>query len=92
MENYVDVLKSYCMVFEIFFVYLCEFYWKGFVYNMLGGLYGKQNLYVQVKDMYVKVCYNDLLVWYNCYFISLFSNLGVVYIGYGNIDFVFICQ
>ena len=55
MENYADALKSYRMALEILSAYPCEFYWKGFVYNMLGGLYGKQNLYAQAKDMYVKV-------------------------------------
>ena len=56
MENYADALKSYRMALEILSAYPCEFYWKGFVYNMLGGLYGKQNLYAQAKDMYVKDC------------------------------------
>ena len=38
------------MALEILSAYPCEFYWKGFVYNILGGLYGKQNLYAQAKD------------------------------------------
>ena len=59
---------------------------------MLGGLYGKQNLYAQAKDMYVKACYNDSLARHNRHFISSLSNLGVAYIGYGNIDSAFICQ
>ena len=65
MENYADALKSYRMALEILSAYPCEFYWKGFVYNMLGGLYGKQNLYAQAKDMYVKACYNDSLARHN---------------------------
>ena len=92
MENYADALKSYRMALEILSAYPCEFYWKGFVYNMLGGLYGKQNLYAQAKDMYVKACYNDSLARHNRHFISSLSNLGVAYIGYGNIDSAFICQ
>ncbi|MEQ3332095.1 hypothetical protein AAA215_26875, partial [Phocaeicola vulgatus] len=83
---------SYRMALEILSAYPCEFYWKGFVYNMLGGLYGKQNLYAQAKDMYVKACYNDSLARHNRHFISSLSNLGVAYIGYGNIDSAFICQ
>ena len=70
MENYADALKSYRMALEILSAYPCEFYWKGFVYNMLGGLYGKQNLYAQAKDMYVKACYNDSLARHNRHFIS----------------------
>ena len=59
---------------------------------MLGGLYGKQNLYAQAKDMYVR-----LVIMINSrkqlrHFISSLSNLGVAYIGYGNIDSAFICQ
>ena len=69
------------MALEILSAYPCEFYWKGFVYNMLGGLYGKQNLYAQAKDMYVKACYNDSLARHNRHFISSLSNLGVAYIG-----------
>lgn len=92
MENYADALKSYRMALEILSAYPCEFYWKGFVHNMLGGLYGKQNLYAQAKDMYVKACYNDSLARHNRHFISSLSNLGVAYIGYGNIDSAFICQ
>ena len=34
MENYADALKSYRMALEILSAYPCEFYWKGFVYNM----------------------------------------------------------
>ncbi len=92
MENYADALKSYRMALEILSYYPREFYWKGFVYNMLGGLYGKQNLYVQAKDMYVKACYNDSLARHNHHLISSLSNLGVAFIGYGNIDSAFICQ
>lgn len=92
MENYTDALKSYRMALEILSVYPQEFYWKGFVYNMMGGLYGKQNLYVQAKEMYVKACYNDSLAQHNRHLISSLSNLGVAYIGYGNIDSAFICQ
>lgn len=80
------------MALEILSYYPREFYWKGFVYNMLGGLYGKQNLYVQAKDMYVKACYNDSLAQHNYHLISSLSNLGVAFIGYGNIDSAFICQ
>lgn len=80
------------MALEILSYYPREFYWKGFVYNMLGGLYGKQNLYVQAKDMYVKACYNDSLARHNYHLISSLSNLGVAFIGYGNIDSAFICQ
>ena len=76
MENYADALKSYRMALEILSAYPCEFYWKGFVYNMLGGLYGKQNLYAQAKDMYVKACYNDSLARHNRHFISSLSNRG----------------
>lgn len=64
------------MALEILSYYPREFYWKGFVYNMLGGLYGKQNLYVQAKDMYVKACYNDSLARHNYHLISSLSNLG----------------
>lgn len=92
MENYTDALKSYRMALEILSAYPQEFYWKGFVYNMLGGLYGKQNLYAQAKDMYVKACYNDSLARHTRHFISSLSNLSVAYIGYGNIDSAFICQ
>lgn len=92
MENYTDALKSYRMALEILSVYPREFYWKGFVYNMMGGLYGKQNLYAQAKEMYVKACYNDSLAQHNHHFISSMSNLGVAYIGFGNIDSAFICQ
>ena len=42
--------------------------------------------------MYVKACYNDSLARHNRHFISSLSNLGVAYIGYGNIDSAFICQ
>lgn len=92
MENSTDALKSYRMALEILSNYPQEFYWKGFVYNMLGGVYGKQNLYAQAKDMYVKACYNDSLAHHTHHLISSLSNLGVAYIGYGNIDSAFICQ
>lgn len=92
MENSTDALKSYHMALEILSNYPEEFYWKGFVYNMLGGVYGKQNLYAQAKDMYVKACYNDSLAHHNHHLISSLSNLGVAYIGYGNVDSAFICQ
>lgn len=92
MENSTDALKSYRMALEILSNYPQEFYWKGFVYNMLGGIYGKQNLYAQAKDMYVKACYNDSLAHHNHHLISSLSNLGVAYIGYGNVDSAFICQ
>lgn len=92
MENSTDALKSYRMALEILSNYPQEFYWKGFVYNMLGGIYGTQNLYAQAKDMYVKACYNDSLAHHTHHLISSLSNLGVAYIGYGNIDSAFICQ
>lgn len=92
MENSADALKSYRMALEILSEYPQEFYWKGFVYNMLGGIYGTQNLYAQAKDMYVKACYNDSLAHHTHHLISSLSNLGVAYIGYGNIDSAFICQ
>lgn len=92
MENSTDALKSYRMALEILSDYPQEFYWKGFVYNMLGGIYGTQNLYAQAKDMYVKACYNDSLAHHTHHLISSLSNLGVAYIGYGNIDSAFICQ
>lgn len=92
MENSADALKSYRMALEILSNYPQEFYWKGFVYNMLGGVYGTQNLYAQAKDMYVKACYNDSLAHHTHHLISSLSNLGVAYIGYGNIDSAFICQ
>lgn len=92
MENSTDALKSYRMALEILSNYSQEFYWKGFVYNMLGGIYGTQNLYAQAKDMYVKACYNDSLAHHTHHLISSLSNLGVAYIGYGNIDSAFICQ
>lgn len=92
MENYANALKSYRMALEILSAYPHEYYWKGFIYNMMGGLYGKQNLYVQAKDMYVKACYNDSLAQHNHHLISSLSNLGVTYIGYGDIDSAFICQ
>lgn len=92
MENSTDALKSYRMALEILSNYPQEFYWKGFVYNMLGGVYGKQNLYAQAKDMYVNACYNDSLAHHDHHLISSLSNLGVAYIGYGNVDSAFICQ
>ena len=92
MENYTDALKSYRTALEIFADYPEEFYWKGFLYNLLGGVYGKQNLYAQAKEMYVRACYNDSLARHNHHLISSLSNLGVAYIGYGNIDSAFICQ
>lgn len=92
MENSADALKSYRMALEILSNYPQEFYWKGFVYNMLGGVYGKQNLYAQAKDMYVNACYNDSLAHHDHHLISSLSNLGVAYIGYGNVDSAFICQ
>ena len=90
MENYADALKSYRMALEILSAYPQEYYWKGFVYNMMGGLYGKQNLYAQAKDMYVKACHNDSLAGHNRHLVSSLSNLGVAYIGYGDVDSAFI--
>lgn len=92
MENYSEALKSYRMALEILSDYPEEYYLKGFVYNLLGGLYGKQNLYEQAKNMYVKACYNDSLAHHNHHFISSLSNLGVAYIGYGKIDSALIYQ
>lgn len=92
MENYTDALKSYRTALEILSDYPQEYYWKGFVYSMMGGLYGKQNLYAQAKDMYLEACYNDSLAQHNHHLISSLSNLGVAYIGYGNIESAFVCQ
>lgn len=92
MENYGDALRSYRTALDILSAYPQEYYWKGFVYNMLGGLYGKQNLYEEARKMYLKACYNDSLAKHNRHFISSLSNLGVAYIGYGNIDSALIYQ
>lgn len=92
MENYASAMKSYRMALDILSAYPQEYYWKGFVYNMMGGVYGRQNLYPLAKDMYLKACYNDSLAQHTRHFISSLSNLGVAHTGHGDIKAAFICQ
>lgn len=92
MENYTEAQKSYRMALQILSAYPQEHYWKGFVYSMLGGLYGKQNLYARAKEMYIQACHNDSLAGHTHHFISSLSNLSVASIGDGDIKSAFICQ